>query len=118
MALPDCSGWEFSLWLLRRRRRWRVEGRSMLPLLEPGDEVLVNPRAYQQRSPQVGDIAIVQHPHRPALQMVKRVGEILPTPTGAEFWIYGDNPGESTDSRQFGPVARSHLLGRITCHFR
>ncbi len=90
----------------------------MLPLLEPGEEVLVYPGAYRQRSPQVGDLVIVQHPQRPTLQMVKRVGEILPTPTGDEFWVYGDNPAESTDSRQFGPVARSHLLGRVTCRFR
>jgi nickel-type superoxide dismutase maturation protease len=118
MALPDCSGWEFGLWLVRRRQRFRVEGRSMLPLLQPGEEVLVNPWAYQRRSPQVGEIAIVQHPQRPALHMVKRVGEILPTPTGDEFWVYGENPGESTDSRQFGPVVRSHLLGRVTCRFQ
>jgi type IV secretory pathway protease TraF len=29
-----------------------------------------------------------------------------------EYWIEGDNPGASTDSREFGPVSRRHILGR------
>ena len=29
-----------------------------------------------------------------------------------EYWVEGDDPERSTDSREFGPVRRSDLLGR------
>jgi len=30
-----------------------------------------------------------------------------------EFWVEGDEPRASTDSRHFGPVSTSSLLGRV-----
>lgn len=32
-------------------------------------------------------------------------------------WLQGDNPSDSRDSRSFGPVPRSHVLGRVVCRF-
>jgi type IV secretory pathway protease TraF len=29
-----------------------------------------------------------------------------------EYWVEGDNADASTDSREFGPVARRDILGR------
>ncbi|HEY9738578.1 MAG TPA: S24/S26 family peptidase, partial [Trichocoleus sp.] len=53
------------LWLLRQRLRLRVVGRSMLPLLRPGEEVLVDLWAYRGKAktgspqhPQPGDIVV------------------------------------------------------------
>jgi len=105
---------EFILWLLRRRRRFRVTGNSMQPLLNPGDEVLINHNAYQQSRPNPGEIVIAQHPYRPQLRLIKRVAAI----TDNDYCILaGDNPQESTDSRTFGPIPLAQILGRVTSRF-
>ena len=57
----------------------------------------------------------MERPHGPGVELVKRV-------TGApgeeglgfgEWFVEGDNPTESTDSRTFGPVPRSLIRGRV-----
>ena len=112
--LKDITFKEFLLWLLRRRRRFRITGSSMLPLLKPGDEVLLNPRAYRETSPQPGDIVVVHHPFQPGLQIVKRVTHLL---GNGRYYLEGDNPAGSSDSRSFGPVHLEQILGRITSRF-
>ncbi|MEO0947503.1 MAG: nickel-type superoxide dismutase maturation protease [Cyanobacteria bacterium J06641_5] len=105
---------DFALWVLRRRRRFCVENVSMLPTLEPGEEVLVDLGAYRQSLPRVGDIVVATPQVRPGLRAIKRVGEVLPD---GQIFLLGDNPAESTDSRVFGAVAPKEILGRVTCRF-
>ncbi|MBN1285977.1 MAG: nickel-type superoxide dismutase maturation protease [Anaerolineae bacterium] len=101
------SGWvELILWLVRRRRRFRVAGDSMRPALEPGDEVLIDPGA----TPRPGDIAVARHPFVRALRVVKRVEAV----EDGRYILKGDNPLESDDSRAFGPVRGEDILGRVT----
>jgi len=102
------------LWLLRRRRRFRIAGNSMTPLLKSGDEVLVNPRAYQWMTPQAGDIVVARHPYRKDFQLVKRVAAVL---DDGSCIIEGDNPSESTDSRSFGAIFPKHIFGQVTSLF-
>lgn len=87
----------------------------MAPLLEPGDEVLVDPRAYQRKPPCRGDIVVTRHPYRTDLRLIKRVVEVLES---GYCVLEGDNPSESTDSRVFGPVPPERMLGRVTSQFR
>ena len=131
--LPSTNLWEFLLWILGRRKRFRVSGPSMLPLLQPDEEVLVNQHAYGLgHRPQSGDVVIVVHPHKPSLRMVKRVIEGMQTPEGSlgsakatssieaqetYYWIEGDNLLASTDSRTFGPVPSACILGKVTARF-
>jgi nickel-type superoxide dismutase maturation protease len=95
--------------------RVRIDGASMVPTLLPDDWALVvTPRRYV-----VGDVVVVEHPGRPGYEMVKRViaapgdtvsGRVL----GAdEWWVEGDRPDASTDSRHFGPVTTVELKGRL-----
>ena len=102
------------VWLIARLRPFGVEvrGGSMVPTLLPGDWAL----AVAARRPSRGHVVVVEHPDRAGLEMVKRVigvpGDL--TPDGNilgpdEFWVEGDNPSRSTDSRQHGPVSRDHL---------
>ena len=86
----------------------------MLPLLQPGDEVLVNPRAYHTVSPSPNDLVVAQHPHNPNLRLIKRVTAVLGD--GACF-VTGDNPKASTDSRTFGAIAPQQILGKVICRF-
>jgi len=105
---------ELLLWALRRRRRFRVNGDSMLPHLRPGDEVLVDPRAYRRTSPHVGDVVIARHPFRRDVRLIKRVVRVL---DGDRYDLRGDNPAASTDSRAFGALPRRYLLGRVTARW-
>jgi nickel-type superoxide dismutase maturation protease len=97
------------LWRIGRRERFVVRGGSMEPTLGDGDEVLVDPRAYRRRPPRVGDVVLIQHPLRGDVRAIKRVAELRE----GGVWVLGDNPRASTDSRIFGPVPLSHLLGRV-----
>jgi nickel-type superoxide dismutase maturation protease len=100
-------------------RRTVVSGWSMAPALLPGERLLFDRLAYVRRRPRRGDVVLVAHPLEPALRMVKRItampgdvvegGRVL---APGQYWVEGDNPGLSTDSREFGPVERGDLLGR------
>ena len=47
----------------------------MRPTLEPGDFVLVNERALNDKTPAVGDLVLARHPFRDLL-IVKRVSQV------------------------------------------
>ncbi len=84
----------------------------MQPTLHEGDEVLVDSSAYRRRAPQPGDLVLVRHPLVLDTKLVKRI-EAVDGRTG-ELELVGDNPDASTDSRSFGALPPSLLLGRIT----
>jgi signal peptidase I len=99
-------------------RRITARGRSMEPALLPGERLLFDRLAYVRNRPRAGDVVLVAHPLRPELRMVKRLAGAPGITIGGrtlapgEYWVLGDNTGESTDSREFGPVRRRDLLGR------
>jgi signal peptidase I len=107
-----------SAFALLRWKRFRIEiaGSSMRPALEPGDWALaVTPRRIRR-----GAVVVVEHPGRPGFEMVKRVVAVPgdPMPGGRtlgadELWVEGDAAGDSTDSRQFGPVGCEHVRGLV-----
>lgn len=86
----------------------------MLPHLSPGQEVLLSPHAYANRSPQVGDVVAARHPYQPDLKIIKRVVHLF---LDGRCLLEGDNPEQSTDSRSFGSLDPALLLGKITCRF-
>lgn len=94
----------------RRYRRFETSGRSMLPALEPGDWVLVDEFAYRGRLPRRGEIVVASDPREPGRDLVKRVSAV---DLHGGVSLEGDNPDESTDSRQFGPVSASSVKGRV-----
>ena len=113
-TLKNSTWWDVLLWLSRQRRRFRVTGLSMLPLLQPGDEILVNFKAYRNQFPQPGDIIVAEHPYKPQTRIVKRVTAVRED--GACF-LQGDNSAESTDSRAFGWMSPQQILGQVTGRF-
>ena len=113
-GLREATNRDILLWLLRRRRRFRITGRSMWPLLQPGEEVLLDPTAYRQSLPQRGDIVVAQHPYRPQLYVVKRVADVL---ADSRCFLLGDNLQESTDSSSFGAIALETILGKVVSRF-
>ena len=106
---------------------WVVAGPSMLPTLQPGDRVLVDPWSYRRRVPRPGEVVLLEGPRAQPGWLVKRAaclppgGDRFPQPgpwdglssSRAGIWVLGDNPDRSLDSRRFGPVPRERLVGRI-----
>jgi nickel-type superoxide dismutase maturation protease len=80
----------------------------MLPALAPGERVLFDRLAYETDEPRTGDIVLARHVARPRVLMIKRV--VGDRPNG--FFLMGDNPEESSDSRQLGPFRRQDILAR------
>ena len=86
-----------------------VSGNSMQPGLSPGDRLLVVPVLRIRE----GQVVAVSDPRRPERVLVKRVHSIL----GGLVEVRGDNAGESTDSRHFGRVPRSAVIGRAVYRY-
>ncbi len=88
----------------------RVIGPSMEPAMQTGDYWVV----WRTKRLRPGDAALLQHPLRPDLLIVKR---LIFSPEPGWWWVQGDNPHSSDDSRSFGPVAGSAMVGRVTFRY-
>ncbi len=110
--LPRVTLRDAVAWLLRRRTRYTVANHSMAPTLCDGETVLV--RAYRDSGPAPGDIVLAQHPNR-NMNIVKRVHHLE---EGGGLFLTGDNAAQSTDSRHWGPLPPSALLGRVVAVVR
>jgi len=103
------AGWmEIVKWLLGFRKRVRVKGASMFPVLKPGEEVLYRP---QYRRPVRGDIVVAWHPTVPDLRIIKRVAGIN---RDGSVQLKGENPFESTD---FDSIPPGRIVGKVTSRF-
>lgn len=104
---------------VRRPFRVAVQGRSMSPALQPGDFLVATRSGPVGR----GSLVVVQHPARPGYEMVKRLvglpGDVVDGHAVAigERWVVGDNPRESTDSRQFGAVDERAVQGVVRLRY-
>jgi signal peptidase I len=131
----------------------RVEGTSMLPVLEDQDRLFINKFAYSRLGSLVGenihrgDVVVFQYPHDISKSYIKRViampGDSIHIDHGrvyvndvalnepyvpakytdersqpemvigpGKYFMMGDHRSISSDSRDFGPVARNLIYGR------
>src|SRR5687768_14403793 len=88
--------------------RFIVHGSSMSPTFQPGDKLFVSKFYYRIFAPKVNDIVIVKDP-RDGKLLLKRIKKI----TKQGYYIVGDNPKTSTDSRAFGEIDRNKIVGRV-----
>lgn len=112
--IPATGYRELILWFLKKRVRLRVTGDSMLPILESGEEILINPHAYKKSLPKINDIIVIHHPLHPELILVKR---IIGIDQEGNYFLMGDNLKSSTDSRHWGTVNHSQIAGMVTNRF-
>jgi len=94
-------------------RRVAVHGDSMRPALEPGDRLLV----VGFLSVRPGDVVAVVDPRDEGggRVLVKRVSAV--DDSSGDVTVLGDAPDASTDSRTFGAVPRSLVLGRAVYRY-
>lgn len=104
-SLPISGFREFFLYLIRRRQRRRVVGDSMTPTLHPGDEVFL-----QKRPATTDDVVLCRHPYRNDILILKRVVAM----NGGRCELRGDNPKQSSDSRQFGDLPLESIVAVVT----
>jgi len=88
-------------------QRVLIAGPSMAPGLRHGDAVVVR-RGGRVRP---GDVVLARFPALPDRLVVKRAVR----PYGAGWWVEGDNPYASDDSRRYGAAA---VLGRVIWRYR
>lgn len=81
----------------------RVHGPSMMPTFRPGDLLLTLPARWRPLRP--GTVVVLRDPADATHLIVKRVASV----DGGRVDVRGDNPDASTDSRHWGPVARTEV---------
>jgi nickel-type superoxide dismutase maturation protease len=74
----------------------------MSPRLKSGDRVIATP--YRGEQLQRGTVVLLSHPMT-GQRMIKRLSH----PCQGGWWVLGDNPTNSSDSRQFGAVAATAI---------
>jgi nickel-type superoxide dismutase maturation protease len=93
-------------------RPWRVavRGHSMEPALREGDWLLVVP---PRRPPRSGDVVLVRDPRLRSRLLLKRVATIQ----SDGLVVIGDRSDHSTDSREFGAIPFTDVLGRAALRY-
>ena len=94
-----------ALVFLGSRHKYICEGQSMKPTLRDGEVVLVDRNARVG----VGDIVVAKHPIEEG-EVVKRIARIT---DHGHYFLIGDNPDDSIDSRHYGPVTRQYIKGKV-----
>ncbi|MGA3146597.1 MAG: nickel-type superoxide dismutase maturation protease [Acidimicrobiales bacterium] len=103
-----------ALW--RSVRRFEVTGSSMAPALLAGDRLVVVGLPWlPQPWPEPGAVIAVRDPRLPSRILIKRVAAIDRRHGTLE--VAGDQRAVSTDSRTFGPVSRSSVVGRAVYRY-
>lgn len=91
----------------------------MEPTLSSGDWLVATRRGRPRR----GRVVVLAHPEH-SLDLVKRIaaipGDVVDgRPLGAdEYLVVGDNPGSSTDGRDFGTVPGEAIEGLVRLRYR
>ena len=97
-----------------------AEGHSMDPAIKGGTILFVSRVFYgirlpwsgnyivQWRTVREGDVVVFYTPHGDIA--VKRCEEILPD---GMFYAKGDNSSQSYDSRNYGPIPKNSIIGRV-----
>lgn len=102
--------WAAGRILARGFERYVVEGPSMVPALDSSDFVVVGRRVGRLVP---GQVVLAHDPRNRARVLAKRIAKV----TAAGVELRGDNAAASTDSRTFGPVPSTDIVGRVVWRY-
>ncbi len=86
---------------------WIRPLREMDARLDWGWHKSPGPRAYRP-----GDIIVFQALDDSGVTLIKRIDHVVRDTSETYYYVLGDNRGNSTDSRSFGLVPESRVVGR------
>jgi signal peptidase I len=102
---------------------FQVDGHSMDPTLHNGEVLVVNKLGYDLGAPRKNDIVILYYSGDSSVHYVKRIVGVpnqVVMLEGREwklgsnqYFVAGDNRLHSTDSRAYGPITRSQIIGKV-----
>lgn len=81
----------------------RTVGRSMAPMLRPGQLIIATPW-FRKLKP--GQVIILEKNEHELIKRIERIEE-------GKLFVIGDNLTASTDSRQFGWLDPHHVVARV-----
>ena len=87
-----------------------VAGHSMEPALREGDWLLVLP---PRGRPRVGEVVVLRDPRDATHLLLKRVAAV----GDGDVTVMGDSRDHSTDSRYFGDVPLTDIVGRAAFRY-
>lgn len=85
--------------------KFEIQEESMLPLLKPGNMVLVNKWSTKK----INDLVVLKNPEEKEMLLVKRIKKI----EKGKYFVIGDNLKKSRDSRHFGLVKNGKIVGKV-----
>ncbi len=99
-----------------------VHGQSMDPTFRTGDYLIVDEISYKFTAPKRGDVIVFRYPNDTSKFFIKRIFG-LPNQTievegkttslgENEYFVLGDNRGASSDSRVWGTVDETLIIGK------
>ena len=88
-------------------RRFKVKGKSMQPFLKDDNRVLAFTDKKSLQNLSNSEIVIAKNPS--GREVIKRVKELK----NDKVFLLGDNARKSTDSRHFGFIDKSSVIGKF-----
>ena len=65
----------------------------------------------------IGKLYLISDPIRPGVKLLKRLTQTRIEHGVARYWVEGDNP-QSTDSRNWGWLESSQILGQVLLRYK
>ena len=93
--------------------RFVVSGNSMSPRFGDGDKLFVCRFIYKIVSPKIGDAVVLTDPRSERL-ILKKIDGIH----DGKYFVTGENPTESTDSRIFGAIGKDRIVGKVLFRYK
>ena len=87
----------------------RINGHSMMPLINHDDWILVN-LDINPDNLKINEIILLEDPDNKEL-LIKRIQSIK-AKKQKEFYVIGDNIDDSYDSRAFGYIKKESIIGK------
>src|SRR6266581_1853828 len=84
----------------------KISGHSMEPAIKNGQTVLVNRLSYLFKQPKIKEIVAFKYGGK---VLIKRITKR----ENGKYFLSGDNPNDSMDSRVFGLVAKRAIIGKF-----